>query len=225
MSRDREKARRLAREFNARGDATGWFEQLYTEAAGNEAEVPWADMLPNSNLLTWLDREAIAATGKQALVIGCGLGDDAEELRRRGFKVQAFDISPTAVAWCRRRFTESQVEYQVADLLNPPTSWQMAFDFIFEANTLQALPEDLRAIAMRNLSSFLAPGGVLLVIARAREPNEPLGEVPWPLTRGEMATFTQAGLIESQFENFFDDEDPPTPRFRATYRAPLDTSS
>ena len=32
----RAKARQLAQEFVQRGDATGWFEKLYTQAQGNE---------------------------------------------------------------------------------------------------------------------------------------------------------------------------------------------
>ncbi len=33
----RAKARQLAQEFVQRGDATGWFERLYTQAQGKEA--------------------------------------------------------------------------------------------------------------------------------------------------------------------------------------------
>ncbi|MCC5670705.1 class I SAM-dependent methyltransferase [Nostoc sp. CHAB 5784] len=43
------------------------------------------------------------ASGQKALVIGCGLGDDAEAIASLGFEVTAFDISPTAIAWCQER--------------------------------------------------------------------------------------------------------------------------
>ncbi len=52
----RARARQLAQEFARRGDATGWFEQLYTQAQGNEQAIHWADMEVNPNLVGWLDR-------------------------------------------------------------------------------------------------------------------------------------------------------------------------
>src|SRR5437016_4070207 len=89
----------LAEKALAKGDITGWFDELYTAASGNASLIPWADENPNRYLLEWLDRKGdrpVAPTiGKKAIVIGCGLGDDAEELSRRGFEVTAFDISET----------------------------------------------------------------------------------------------------------------------------------
>ena len=62
------------------------------------------------------------ATGKKALTIGCGLGDDAEQLAEWGFSTTAFDVSETAIRACRRRFPDSRVQYVAADLLQPPAS-------------------------------------------------------------------------------------------------------
>lgn len=140
----RARARQLAQEFAQRGDATGWFEELYTQAQGNEQAIHWADLEVNPSLVAWLGRRNIEGTGKLALVVGCGLGDDAEELARRGFEVVAFDIAPTAIAWCRQRFPQSSVEYVVADVFDPPSNWQGSFDFVLEAYTLQVLPAEVR---------------------------------------------------------------------------------
>jgi hypothetical protein len=74
--------------------------------AGAEAEgdIPWADLAPNPSLVEWLDTHAVSG---RALKVGAGLGDDAEELARRGLAVTAFDVAPTAVESARRRFPES----------------------------------------------------------------------------------------------------------------------
>lgn len=214
----RERARQLARRHLAAGDATGWFEAFYAEARGVADRVPWANLTPNPFLAEWLD--AHAAPGR-ALVVGCGLGDDAEHLAERGFGVTAFDISETAVGWCRSRFACSAVEYTQADLLDPPSAWRAAFDFVFEANTLQVLPEDLRPRAMECLARCVRPRGQLLVIARGREESEPAGELPWPLTRTELSPFSlQHGLAQESFELLMDaSEAPPVRRFRVAYRA------
>lgn len=223
---DRSTARRLAAESLARGDATGWFETLYQSAQGAASVIPWADGQANANLIQWLESQPPVEPdehgelGKRALVVGCGLGDDAEALAARGLHVTAFDVSPSAIVWCRERFPQSEVNYQAADLFQPPNEWVGAFDFVFEAYTLQALPLELRANATRNVAGFLAPGGTLLIVARARDHAEPLGTMPWPLSREDLAPVTSAGLETIFFEDYFDAEQPPVRRFRVTYRRP-----
>lgn len=215
--RDRSTARELARRHVADGDPLGWFEVLYAQARDDPSSIPWADLSPNPNLVGWLEREGIAGSGRRALVVGCGLGDDAEDLSRRGFETVAFDISATAISWCRRRFPGSCVRYAEADLLEPPREWTEGFDLVLESYTLQVLPARLRDEAMRRTASFVAPSGTLLVIARGREPDDAEGAMPWPLTRSELAAFQEAGLDELRFEDYLDDEDPPERRFRVTY--------
>lgn len=217
---NRERVRQLAEESIADNDATGWFERVYAEAAGEASVVPWADLAPNQNLVTWLDREGVAGAGKKALVVGCGLGDDAEELTRRGFAVTAFDIAPTAVQWCVRRFEGSSTHFTVGDLLDPPAFWTAAFDFVLESYTLQALPDDLRETALRNVRAFLAPGGTLLVICRGRGDDDLPGKVPWPLLRSELDQFVALGLVEHRFEDYPDEKEPEKRRFRVEYRVP-----
>src|SRR5256885_1534698 len=99
MSADREQVRRLARESLERGDATGWFESMYREAAGEPMGIPWANLKVNPNFIAWAQREKLAGDGKRALVVGCGLGDDAEALVGMGFETTAFDVAPTAIEW------------------------------------------------------------------------------------------------------------------------------
>ena len=82
------------------------------------------------------------------------------------------------------------------------------------------LPPLERGAAARALRTLVAPGGTLLVIARGREPAEPEGVMPWPLTRGEVEAIAGDGLTFMTFEDFLDDEDPPVRRFRATFRRP-----
>jgi SAM-dependent methyltransferase len=212
----RQFARKLAKEFVERGDPLGWFEALYAE--GDASKIPWADQKVNPNIEEWLRREKIQGRGKKALEVGCGLGDNAERLAELGFEVTAFDISPTAVEWCQRRFPQSRVRYAVEDLFQAPKTWKGSFDFVFESYTLQVLLPDLRRTAIQCISGFVAPGGTLLVIVRGREPEEPKGEMPWPLVREELRAFEACGLREAHFEEYLDKEDPPVRRFRAEYR-------
>lgn len=217
---NRNKARKLAHAAIARGEPLAWFEELYSQAEASEpSSIPWADLEPNPNLVDWLNREQVDGVGKQALNVGCGLGDDAEELARRGFSVVAFDISPSAVSTATKRFPGSRVDYTVADLFQPPADWVVRFDLVQESYTLQVLPPTLRLEAMTKLASFVSPGGSLLLIARARDESDDAGPMPWPLTRSELDRFLECGLIATRFEEYVDDEEPPVRRFRVEYQA------
>ena len=218
MDARRARARELARESLSRGDPVGWFEELYSGANGDERAIQWADMAPNPHLVAWLRRGNRRGEGQRALVVGCGLGDDAEELARLGYAVVAFDVSATAIAWCRRRFPGSSVDYQIADVLALPASWDRAFDLVVESYTLQVLPSEPRRRAIEAIRRCVAPGGVALVIARGRDPEDDPGQMPWPLTRSELGSFAQGGLSEVAFEDYFDGEQPPVRRFRVEYR-------
>lgn len=220
--RQRATARELANRHIEAGDPLGWFEELYSQAGEDSSIIPWADLKPNPNLVDWLDRNGSMITGP-VLKIGSGLGDDAEEMARRRFQTTAFDISHSAVSRAKARFPGSSVSYFVSDLFSAPKEWQGKFSFVLESYTLQVLPPYLRADAVRCVASFLAPGGILLVIARGREPEEPEGKMPWPLTRQELSLFQAQGLSRLSFEDYVDGEEPPVRRFRASYLRPNTT--
>jgi SAM-dependent methyltransferase len=215
---DRTRARELAAQFNAKGDPLGWFDALYREAESGATEIPWADLVPNPNLLDFWKLHPQETRNKSALTIGSGLGDDAEQLAAWGFHTTAFDISATAITATKKRFPSTHVQYVVADLLAPPASWRAKFDFVFESYTLQSLPPDLRAQAFPKIAEFVKPAGLLLVLARGRDPQEDPGHVPWRLTRAELAEFSRVGLQEVSFEDYLDPHDPGVRKFRAAYR-------
>ncbi len=194
------------------------FEAIYARAKGDPTGISWADLVPNPNLVRWLEAIDSKGAGKRAVVVGCGLGDDAEELVRRGFMTNAFDVSPTAIQWCRSRFPNSSVEYVVADLFQIASEWQDAFDIVLESYTLQVLPAQLRQQAISSVAALVAPGGTLLLIARGRDGVDPPGNSPWPLTREELGEFVLHGLEEQAFQDFMDEETPPVRRFVITYR-------
>jgi SAM-dependent methyltransferase len=216
--RFRLRARQLAAQALAEGDATGWFEKLYGEAEAGVTVVPWADGLPNPHLVEWAT--GMSGDGRRALVVGCGLGYDAEFLAGLGFEVTAFDVAPTAIVAARRQYPGSTVTYLAADLLALPPEWTGAFDLVAEAYTVQPLYGEVRARAISALHVPVAPGGTLLVIARATNEEDPVrdpSQMPWPLTRREL---DQAGgpLRAHRIEQFTDDEDPPRLRWRAEFR-------
>jgi SAM-dependent methyltransferase len=216
---DRKRARELAADFIQKGDAVGWFEELYQEAARGEATIPWADLEPNPRLLDFWKLHPFETAGKRALVIGSGFGDDAEQLAAWGFKTTGFDVSKTAIEAAKKRFPQTQVEYVVADMFDPPAAWLQSFDFVLEIYTVQSFPAEMRPKAIEAISRFVAPGGLLLAIARGRADDEPECQgPPWPLTRDEFNGFLRAGLKEESFADYVEPEPPWVRRFRVLYR-------
>ena len=176
-----------------------WFDEMYREAGGDPARVPWADLKRHPRLLAWL-----AANGPhrgRALEAGCGLGDNAKALEEAGFDVTAFDISARAVRWAWRRFPDGMIDFRAADLFDAPPHWRGAFDFVHETYTLQSLPPALREKAFSPLASFVRPGGRMLVICAIRPDEAPASGPPWPLAWKELEGFSRAGLrlVEREF--------------------------
>jgi SAM-dependent methyltransferase len=215
-----EDAARLAAESLADRDVTGWFERLYAAAEEGDAVVPWDRGAPHRLLVEWAREHRPDAAGLRGIVVGCGLGDDAELVAGLGFDTVAFDVSPTAIRTARRRHPDSPVHYRVANLLDPPDGWQGAFDLVVESLTVQSLPDPPRPVAIANVASLVAPGGTLLVIASARDEGDPVDGPPWPLTRDEIDAFAAGGLDPVRIEDIPLSGDPSARRWRAEFRRP-----
>ena len=177
---------------------------MYAAAGDDLAALPWASLKPFPLLVEWLDGKGAGVSGA-ALVVGTGLGDDAEELSRRGFEVTAFDLSPTAIGRARGRFPESSVDYRVADLLDLPAAWRECFDLVVEIRTLQSLPIGDRAAAATAIAATVAPGGLLWLFALGRDSHRRGETRPWPVTSDELSVLEAAGLKwESRREDLLD---------------------
>ncbi len=174
---------------------SNWFEPLYSNASKDGEGVPWANMDTHPSFANWLGRNALTGEGKSALVVGCGMGDDAIELETLGFDVTAFDVSETAITYCKERFPQSNVAFEQADLLHDQPQWRRKFDFVLEIFTVQALPPKYEDDLIRNIAGFVAPGGRLLVIAEVGSEQRSFDNgPPWLLTPGHVDGFASCGL-------------------------------
>ncbi|MFN2529504.1 MAG: class I SAM-dependent methyltransferase, partial [Candidatus Baltobacteraceae bacterium] len=157
--------------------------------------------------------------GRDILVVGCGLGDDAAYLAKSGSSVLAFDISATAVQWARDRFSHRgySLDFVQADLLALPAEFEGAFNLVVEIYTLQVLPEVLRPRALEELARCTEDR--LLIICRGRDDDEPFGELPWGVSKSELAHLEKIGLEKLSFEDYIDPHSG-SRRFRAQYAWP-----
>lgn len=177
-----------------------FFNAVYENANGDPIKVPWADLQPKDKLAGWLKGKD--GQGLLALDVACGLGDNAEAIAEQGYQTTGFDVSQDAIDWAKRRFPESKVRYQQADLLNYPADWSDNFNLVHECYTLQALPSEMREKAASAIASLVKPGGFLLVYTRITGEATERSGPPWPLTKPEAEIFGNLGfelINEEQF--------------------------
>jgi SAM-dependent methyltransferase len=195
-----------------------FFDGLYVAAEGGGEQLPWdRGGAPQPLLADWAAEHEVTGAGRRAVVIGCGLGGDAEFLARLGFAVVGFDFSEPAVEAARGLNPGSPVDYEVADLLALPEPWVGGYDLVVESLTAQSLPRSVRPRVVDAVRSLAAPGGTVLVISAqpgTYGPEEPDG--PWPLSRADIDSFGGDGFTLVRLE------EPPgvdgLPRWRAEFR-------
>lgn len=179
-----------------------WFETLYTQSSEKGNGVPWANMAPHPLFKRWIDQNMPSGKGKTALVVGCGLGDDAIALEALGYEVTAFDVADSAIDLCKKRFSNSKVNFVQADLIEGIADWKHQFDFVLEIFTVQALPPKYEQTLIENIARFVAPNGQLLVITEVQHQQRSF-EVgpPWLLNKSYIASFESFGLQMISMEN------------------------
>lgn len=213
------KYKKMVKDYQDRDEPTGWFDSIYKEAKGDYKAVFWADLEPSPYLIEWLKKEVIQKKEKKAIVIGCGVGDDAEALSQFGFDVTAFDISPSAIELCKNRYPNSKVQYIVANLFEYPKRWFRSFDVVYECNTIQVLPGKYRVQARESISSLVGNHGYALISCRSRNSGEQEDDIPLPLDKKEIDAFVQEDLLqEVSFLAYDDTQTPSVPHFFAVYR-------
>jgi SAM-dependent methyltransferase len=183
----------------ADGEPTRWYEEVWSAGARGTVAMPWDRDEPHA--LLERHTSGTDGAGLRAVVVGAGLGADAEHLASLGFVTTAFDIAPSAVAAARERHPGSPVDYRVADLLDLPADLVGAFDLVVEIFTLQALHGSVRDRAVDCVRRLVAPGGTLLVVQVVRDDDEDVPEEPpWILDRAEMEALSGAGLTADTLE-------------------------
>ena len=149
--------------------ASAWFEDLYKKHENNHENIPWARLEVNPLLETYLS--ATKEHKGKALVIGCGLGDDAYALADAGYDVLAIDVSQTALDLAQKRFPDSNILFEKQDIFDMPKKYYEHFDFVFESLTIQSLPREFREKIIHAIAHTVVIDGKLLVVAHQYNGN------------------------------------------------------
>jgi 2-polyprenyl-3-methyl-5-hydroxy-6-metoxy-1,4-benzoquinol methylase len=132
---------------------------------------PWMNPFKFPWIMDRIEREAGALAGKHLLEIGCGMGFDSVEFLKRGVRVTATDLTPTAVALARTHFeleSLSPVAVQVENVLDLSFDDE-TFDAAWANGVLHHTGDPKQAVA--EVHRVLKPGGRAIISHFYRKPS------------------------------------------------------
>lgn len=166
--------------------AAAWWDGFYADRG---RPVPFFEAKPDENLVSYLDR-GLLVPGR-ALDLGCGPGRNALHLAAHGFRVDAVDLSPAAIAWAEERAREAGVGTVGSDAraggavrflrgdaftLSTGATAELCgpYDLVYDSGCFHHLPPHRRVSHLALLERVLAPGGhfVLTCFAAGRMGSE-----------------------------------------------------
>lgn len=132
---------------------------------------PWMNPYKFPWIMDRIELHAAQLRGKHLLEIGCGMGFDSLEFLKRGVRVTATDLTPSAVAMTRRHFEVEGVtaeDVREANALDLPFPDE-TFDAVWSNGVLHATGDTPRAI--REAWRVLKPGGRAIISHFYRKPS------------------------------------------------------
>ncbi|MFE7424543.1 class I SAM-dependent methyltransferase [Streptomyces sp. NPDC057545] len=169
--------------------AASWWDGFYTDRT---KPVPFFVAKPDESLVSYADR-GLVSRGR-ALDLGCGPGRNALYLASLGFRVDAVDLSPAALAWAGERAREAgaDIRFHRGDAFaltaaegTGPTG---PYDLIHDSGCFHHLPPHRRISYLALLDRVLAPGGHLALTCFAAGERGMGSELP------DAAFYDGAGL-------------------------------
>ncbi len=117
------------------------YEERYKQVHQSQNK-PWAGDRPSLAIEKLLEKYG-ANSNSSILEIGCGEGQNAIYLLQKGYNIEASDVSPEAIRWCKKQAELAGVDenkFFVMDILN--NDLDKKYDFIFSVAVLHMLVDD-----------------------------------------------------------------------------------
>lgn len=159
------------REPNASALGASWNERYLAPADAR----PWESASLDEGFRPWIDRVAQERPAARALDLGCGTGTVALALSAAGMDVSALDLAGQALSLARARPGAERVTWIEGDVLSATIAGR--FDFVCDRALLHVLSPAQHRLYAQRVSSWLAPGGVLVLTAHSEQAPSELGTV------------------------------------------------
>ena len=132
-------------------------------ARTGDTPLPWQLERLDAPLADALDAAVVRAPGARLIDLGTGDGVVAIDAARRGFRVTATDVAPTALARARHRAGDLPIVFVLDDVTT--SHLETRFDVAVDRGLLHCLARDAWPAYARRVTELVVPGGVLLVVA------------------------------------------------------------
>jgi len=143
-------------------DVAPLMEAIYGGQIGPVDQIPWNHAEPPPPLVELVDSGRVAPG--RAIDLGCGAGNYAVYLARRGFAMTGVDISVHAIELARETARRQAVEcrFVVADLLGEPDVEVIGrdYEFAYDWELLHHIYPRQRPQYVANVSRLLKPGAL-----------------------------------------------------------------
>ncbi|MCZ7583415.1 MAG: class I SAM-dependent methyltransferase [Deltaproteobacteria bacterium] len=172
------------------------FEEFY-----RAGPVPWDIGRPQPVFVRLADDGEIVGT---VLDVGCGTGDNAIELARRGFDVTAIDAAPTAIERARAKAENKgiSVRFLNTDALSPDLDGAR-FQTVIDSGLFHVFSDEERPLFEKMLAEKLEPGGSYFLLCFSEHETRPDG--PRRVTQTEIkGTFQKGWRVHSIETALFD---------------------
>lgn len=174
-----------------------WWERAY------EGSPPWDIGAPQPELVRLVENNEVKKT--RVLDIGCGLGDNAIFLARKGFSVTCMDIARLAIKKGKVKAAKQKVivDFRVGDALRLNEYFEeQSFDTVIDSGLFHSLDDEDRLPFAKQIRRVLVDGGKYFLLCFSDK--EPGTEGPRRISREEIQrTFSQLFRIDYIRDTFF----------------------
>lgn len=158
-----------ARESNSAVPAGEFFERY------EKGDLPWQIDRPQPEVLRLIEEGKFESP---VLDLGCGAGDNAIELARRGYRVLGMDLVPEALRRAREKVEKEKLaqppEFLLGDALRLEESG-VEVETVLDCALFHTFEDEERPAYVRGLEAVLCPGGRLHILSfselETREPG------------------------------------------------------
>lgn len=168
-------------------------------------KIPWNIESPPDALLSLSESGQISSC--TTIDLGCGAGNYAIYLARRGFDVTGVDISPSAIKIARENAKKkgAKVNFLVADVLGNLGELKETFDFAYDWEVLHHIFPENRKKYVENVHQLLNPMGKYLSVCFSEKNSQFGGSGKYRKTPlGTTLYFSSEEELKDLFDPYFE---------------------
>lgn len=142
------------------------WEKIYKDKS-----TPWDTNSPDNLLVKLVEKNKIKPC--KVIDFGCGTGNEAIFLAKKGFSVTAIDISKNAIREAKRRAKESGVKckFLAKDIIDISTKEK--YNFGIDRCCFHFIGAEKRSVYLKNLSSILKPDSFFILTVSSDKDTVP----------------------------------------------------